>query len=185
MNQTSITNYINIEEDYINQTNDAWQNELTSIEYEQTAMYINRFLRNLFVSNQNIHSAFEEKEFLELLKEIVSDFPSIEHEMFFGEQRNVIVIIQPEVVREAEEESLTEDLETTIKVAKESYPTLKRISLNLEFDPEIINRKTIRFTLNVSGKPEFILKNEELFDARLRTMIKNQTREQLTFTYEW
>jgi len=93
------------------------------------------------------------------------------------------VVIHPQVVREAEEKSLTDDLETSIKLAQEIYSTLKRIDVNLEHDPEIVDRKTIRFVFTVSGKPGAILENEALFKRCLRSNIDARTRELITVTY--
>jgi len=99
--------------------------------------------------------------------------------------RNIPVAIHPEVVREAEEETLTDDLETSIELAQETYSTLKKIEVYIEHDPEILDRKTIRFGLTVSGDPETILQNEALFKQRLRSSINHRTRELITVTYVW
>ena len=95
------------------------------------------------------------------------------------------VVIHPQVVREAEEKSLTDDLETSIKLAQKIYSTLKRIDVNLEHDPEIADRKTIRFTLTVSGKPDLVLKDEFKFKEKLYLALDIKTCEQITTTYKW
>ena len=97
--------------------------------------------------------------------------------------RGIPVALHPQVVREAEEESLTDDLETSIKLAQETYCTLKKIEVNVEHDPEILDRETIRFTLTVSGKPDTVLENEALFKHRLRSSIAPRARELITVTY--
>ena len=63
--------------------------------------------------------------------------------------------------------------------------TLKKIEVYIEHDPEILDRKTIRFGLTVSGEPETILQNEALFKQRLRSSINRRTRELITVTYVW
>ena len=99
--------------------------------------------------------------------------------------RDIPIAIHPEVIWEAEEEDITYDLENSIKIAKDTYPTLKRIEISIEHDPEILDRKTIRFVLNVSGEPETILQNEALFKQNLRSSIDNRARELITVTYGW
>lgn len=108
-----------------------------------------------------------------------------EQQRVYKALRNVPVTIHPEVVREAEEETLTDDLETSIELAQDTYSTLKRIEISIEYDPEILDRKTIRFGLTVSGNPETILQNEALFKQRLRSSINRRTRELITVTYGW
>lgn len=97
--------------------------------------------------------------------------------------RDIPVSIHPQVVREAEEKTLTDDLETTIQLVRETYPTLKKVAVNIEQDPEILDRKTIRFILTVSDEPETILENESLFKHRLRSRINSLARELITVTY--
>lgn len=99
--------------------------------------------------------------------------------------RNIPVTISPEVVREAEERSLTDDLESGVKLAQENYSTLESIDINIEYDPEIVDRKTIRFTLTVSGEPELVLKDEFKFKERLYSALDIKTCEQITTTYKW
>ncbi len=99
--------------------------------------------------------------------------------------RNIPVTISPEVVREAEERSLTDDLESGVKLAQENYSTLESIDINIEYDPEIVDRKTIRFTLTVSGEPELVLKDEFKFKERLYLALDIKTCEQITTTYKW
>ncbi len=99
--------------------------------------------------------------------------------------RNIPVTISPEVVREAEERSLTDDLESSVKLAQENYSTLESIDINIEYDPEIVDRKTIRFTLTVSGEPELVLKDEFKFKDRLYSALDIKTCEQITTTYKW
>lgn len=99
--------------------------------------------------------------------------------------RDIPIAIHPEVIWEAEEEDITYDLETSIKIAQDTYPTLKRIEISIEHDPEILDRKTIRFVLTVSGEPETILQNEALFKQNLRSSIDNRARELITVTYGW
>jgi len=99
--------------------------------------------------------------------------------------KDIHIEIHPQVVREAEEKTLTDDLEAGINLAQESYSTLKRIEVNIEHDPEIVERKTIRFTLVVSGEPDTVLENETLFKKRLRRRISPRARELITVTYSW
>lgn len=108
-----------------------------------------------------------------------------EQQRIYKALRSVPVAIHPEVVREAEEETLTDDLETSIELVQETYSTLKKIEVYIEHDPEILDRKTIRFGLTVSGEPETILQNEALFKQRLRSSINRRTRELITVTYVW
>lgn len=99
--------------------------------------------------------------------------------------RDIPIAIHPEVIWEAEEEAVIDDLETSIKIAQDTYSTLKRIEISIEYDPEILDRKTIRFTLTVSGEPETILQNEALFKHHLRSSIDARARELITVTYGW
>lgn len=98
--------------------------------------------------------------------------------------RDIPIVIHPEVILEAEESAI-HDLETSIKFAQETYSTLKKIEVYIEHDPEILDRKTIRFGLTVSGDPETILQNEALFKQCLRSNINRRTRELITVTYGW
>lgn len=99
--------------------------------------------------------------------------------------RNIPITIHPEVVREAEERNLADDLETSIGLAQEAYPTLSTIEVNVEHDPEIFDRRTIRFTFGVSGDPVDILRNEALFKENLCSRIDDRVRELITVTYSW
>jgi hypothetical protein len=99
--------------------------------------------------------------------------------------RDIPVAIDPQVVREAEEETLIDDLEAAISLAQETYFTLNKIEINIEHDPEIVGRKTIRFTLTVSGEPDTVLENEALFKKHLRGSISSSARELITVTYSW
>jgi hypothetical protein len=99
--------------------------------------------------------------------------------------KDIHIEIHPEVVREAEEKTLTDDLEAGINVAQESYSTLKKIEVNIEHDPEIVERKTIRFTLVVSGEPDTVLEDEALFKKALLRGISPRARELITVTYSW
>lgn len=99
--------------------------------------------------------------------------------------RNIPITISPQVVREAEERSLADDLESSIRLAQESYSMLEGIDINMEYDPEIVDRKTIRFTLMVTGKPELVLKDEFKFKEKLYSALDIKTCEQITTTYKW
>ena len=99
--------------------------------------------------------------------------------------RSIPVTISPQVVREAEEGSLTDDLESSVKLAQENYSTLESIDIKIEYDPEIVDRKTIRFTLTVSGEPELVLKDEFKFKDKLYSALDIKTCEQITTTYKW
>ena len=52
-------------------------------------------------------------------------------------------------------------------------------------DPEILNRKTIRFCFTVSGKPEIVLGEEEVFKNSLKHIIGEKFLELMTVTYKW
>ncbi len=99
--------------------------------------------------------------------------------------QDIPVAIHPQVIREAEEKTLTDDLKAGINLAQESYSTLKRIEVNIEHDPEIAERKTIRFTLVVSGEPDTVLEDEAVFKKWLRRSISPRARELITVTYSW
>lgn len=99
--------------------------------------------------------------------------------------QDIPVAIHPQVVRQAEEKTLTDDLEAGINLAQDSYSTLKKIEVNIEHDPEIAERKTIRFTLVVSGEPDTVLEDEAVFKKRLRRSISPRARELITVTYSW
>lgn len=107
-----------------------------------------------------------------------------EQEEAFETQQKIPITIHPEVIREAEEKNHIYDLETSIKLAQETYVALKRIRVNIEHDPEIVERKTIRLTLTVSSDPETVLKNEYLFKRRLRSNITPRGRALITVTYD-
>jgi len=94
--------------------------------------------------------------------------------------RDISISVHPQVVREAEEKTLTNDLETSIKLAQKTYSTLKSIDVTLEHDPEIVGRKRIRFTLTVSGEPELVLKDEFKFKEKLYSALDIKTCEQIT-----
>jgi hypothetical protein len=104
-------------------------------------------------------------------------------ELPFRIKQAIPTTIAPQVIAESEEKNLTKDLETAVKIAEESYSTLKRIDINIEHDPEILDRKTIRFTLTVSGEVDAILEDEALFKRHLRSDIDTRARELITVTY--
>lgn len=93
--------------------------------------------------------------------------------------------VSPQVIIESEEKNLTKELETAVRIAEESYSTLKAIDVNIEYDPEIVDRKTIRFILTVSDKPELVLKDEFKFKDKLYSTLDIKTCEQITTTYKW
>ena len=102
-----------------------------------------------------------------------------------SQKQDISVAINPEVLDEMEKNSATNDLKKIVKFAQEIYLNLKRIEISTEYDPEIADRKTIRFTLTVSGDPERILQNETQFKKQLRSNIKLNTRQLITVTYNW
>jgi len=100
-------------------------------------------------------------------------------------RQSTTTTITPQVIVKANEENLTEDIKTSVKLAEESYTTLKGIHVDVESDPEIVDRETIRFTLAVSGKPETVLEDETRFKRCLRSNIDTHARELITITYIW
>ena len=110
---------------------------------------------------------------------------ALKQQLPFVAKRDIPIAITPQVVREAEEKSLTEDLKTCIKLAQENYSSLKSIIINIAHDPEIVDRKTIQFTLTVSGDPALVLKDEFKFKENLYSTVDIQTCEQITTTYKW
>ena len=104
-------------------------------------------------------------------------------ELPFRIKQAIPTTVAPQVIAESEEKNLTKDLETAVKIAEESYSTLKSIDINIEHDPEILDRKTIRFTLTVSGEVDAILEDEALFKRHLRSDIDTRARELITVTY--
>lgn len=109
----------------------------------------------------------------------------LEQQQLFKTKRTIPTTVSPQVIIEGEEKNLTKDLETAVRIAEESYSTLKRIDVNIEHDPEILDRKTIRFTLRVSGEPETVLEDETLFRQHIRSNIDACVRELITVTYNW
>jgi len=109
----------------------------------------------------------------------------LEQQQLFKTKRTIPTTVSPQAIIEGEEKNLTKDLETAVRIAEESYSTLKRINVNIEHDPEILDRKTIRFTLRVSGEPETVLEDETLFRQHLRSNIDACVRELITVTYNW
>ena len=109
----------------------------------------------------------------------------LEQQQLFKTKRTIPTTVSPQVIIEGEEKNLTKDLETAVRIAEESYSTLKAIDVNIEYDPEIVDRKTIRFTLTVSGKPELVLKDEFKFKDKLYSALDIKTCEQITTTYKW
>ncbi len=100
-------------------------------------------------------------------------------------EKNIPITVAPEVVFVAEKENFADDLETSVKIAMQSYSTITRIQVNIEHDPEISDRKTIRFTLSVSGEPASVLEDEARFKKCLHSIISARTRELITVTYNW
>jgi len=93
--------------------------------------------------------------------------------------------VSPQVIIESEEKKLTKDLETAVRIAEENYSTLKAIDVNIEHDPEIVDRKTIQFALTVSGESDLVLKDEFKFKEKLYSALDIKTCEQITTTYKW
>ena len=109
----------------------------------------------------------------------------LEQQQLFKTKRTIPTTVSPQVIIEGEEKNLTKDLETVVRISEESYSTLRAIDVNIEYDPEIVDRKTIRFTLTVSGKPELVLKDEFKFKDKLYSTLDIKTCEQITTTYKW
>jgi hypothetical protein len=126
-------------------------------------------------------------EFRRYARYVMGSSPAstVEWEQASESEQNVAVTIQPEVIREAERNALTDDLKVGIKLARRTYPTLSRIDVTVEDDPEIADWRTLRFVLTVSGDPEAILRNEDLFKQRLHSSTALRTRELITVTYRW
>lgn len=100
-------------------------------------------------------------------------------------KQTILTTVSPQVIIESEEKNLTRDLETAVRIAEESYSTLKAINVNIEHDPEIADRKTIRFSLTVSGEIDTIIEDEALFKRHLRSNIRPCARELITVTYNY
>lgn len=98
---------------------------------------------------------------------------------------DIPVTIHPEVVHEAEERGMVEDLETSIVLIQKEYNNLVSIEISLEHDPEITDRRTIRFTLSVSGDPAMVLHNEAQYKQHLRSSVRKSVRRLMTVTYCW
>jgi len=111
--------------------------------------------------------------------------PSIKQKQLSETKQPIPTDVAPMVIAESEEKNLTKELETAVRIAEECYSTLKAIDVNIEYDPEIVDRKTIRFTLTVSDKPELVLKDEFKFKDKLYSTLDIKTCEQLTTTYKW
>ncbi len=100
-------------------------------------------------------------------------------------KQTIPTTVAPQVIVESEEKNLTKELETAVKIAEESYSTLKAIDVNIEHDPEIVDRRTIRFSLTVSGEVDTIIEDEALFKRCLRSNIHARARELITVTYNY
>ncbi len=100
-------------------------------------------------------------------------------------RESIPITITPLIVLKANDENLTEDLETSVKLAEESYSTLKGICVDVEYDPEIADWQTIQFTFAVSGDIESILKEEVLFKQHLRLNVNPHVCELISVTYKW
>lgn len=97
----------------------------------------------------------------------------------------VPVSVSAEAISEANQQDLTDDLETAVALLNATFPTLHAIDVTIHHDPEILGRWTISFALTVSGKAEAILDCERLFKERLFSKIDIDVRPLLTFTYRF
>jgi hypothetical protein len=108
-----------------------------------------------------------------------------QHSRFPTIIENIPLATSAEVIREAEEIGIMDSLETIAQLIQKSYSAILRsINVALEHDPEISDRKTIRFTLTVSGKPEAILENEASFKRDLYSQVDVSVLELITITYK-
>jgi hypothetical protein len=104
---------------------------------------------------------------------------------FFEESLFVSMSVSNEVISEANQQNLMDDLGTAIALLNATFPMLHEIDVSIHHDPEILDRFTICFTLTVSGDIESILDCESLFKKRLFSQIDIDARPLLAFTYKF
>lgn len=127
---------------------------------------------------------FNIKKFVTYIMSRTSASP-IDQKQLSKTKLTIPTTVSPQVIIESEEKKLTKDLETTVRIAEETYSTLKAIDVNIEHDPEIVDRRTIRFSLTVSGEIDAIIKDEALFKRCLRSNVHVRARELITVTYNY
>lgn len=93
--------------------------------------------------------------------------------------------VGPGAAIEIGQRGIAADIRTAIRLAEAAFPSLHGISLGVDQDPEIPERRTIRMTLHVSGEPNAVFREERQFKKQLYTILDSTAREMLTLTYEW
>jgi len=97
----------------------------------------------------------------------------------------VPVNVSADVISEANQLHIIDDLETVEAFLNATFPMLHEIDVTIHHDPEIPGRLTICFTLTVSGDAGTILDCESLFKKRLFSKIDTDVRPLLTFSYRF
>ena len=77
------------------------------------------------------------------------------------------------------------EITTAINIARQTFKTLKDVTVKIESDPEIIEMTTIRLIFTVSGAPENVLEDEILFKDRLYSSLSSKATEYIAVTYNW
>ena len=71
------------------------------------------------------------------------------------------------------------------EIIRDTYRTLRKIELTISTDPEIPERRRVRVTLTVAGKPEDVLEDERQFKEWMYSSLDLKVCELLTITYNW
>jgi hypothetical protein len=90
-----------------------------------------------------------------------------------------------EGVKELTEAGMYEGVCQAVSLARKFYGKVSSIRVQIARDPEIAERKTVRFLLGVAGNHDEILECERLYKRAVRAYVDALLREVLTITYEW
>ncbi len=71
------------------------------------------------------------------------------------------------------------------EIIRDTYRSLNKIELTISTDPEIPERRRVRVTLTVTGKPEDVLGDEHQFKEWMYSTLDLKVCELLTITYNW
>ena len=90
-----------------------------------------------------------------------------------------------DVQNELEKDNLLREAFIALRIAKDTYNSLKKQELSISYDPEIEDYKTYCLKLFVSDEPEKILCEEDKFQDKFYKLVGSEAATRFTITYSW
>lgn len=75
-------------------------------------------------------------------------------------------------------------MEQILSTVRASFGNLRRVSIDLECDPEAEDNRWLSVTLRLSGEVERILEMEQAARQTLRAKLRTEDYEKFTLSYE-